>query len=337
MTPPNAAGDHPREAGSPELSVVIPLYNEQENLPDLHRRLTESLTALGVSYEVVLVNDGSRDATPRLMEELQERDGRVAAVHLSRNFGHQAAVCAGLDHARGQAVVVMDGDLQDPPEVLEHYVRVWRQGYDVVYAVRTRRKEGLVKRACYAAFYRLLHAVSDIDIPLDSGDFCLMDRQVVEALKALPERSRFVRGLRSFVGFRQIGIAYERAARHAGEPKYTFKKLVGLALDGFVNFSSCPLQLAAYLGAGAAGLATLLTGGLAVAAVRGGAAPGWAWVVAAVLFMGAVQLLCLAILGQYVQRIFVESKGRPTYIASRVRPSGEVGEVGEAVRTQRAA
>src|SRR5205814_5852121 len=178
------------------------------------------------------VNDGSHDATPRLLEELHGRDWRVVAVHLTRNFGHQAAISAGMDQARGHAVILMDGDLQDPPEVLSQFLAVWREGFQVVYAIRTKRKESLCKRVAYALFYRALRAVSDLDIPLDSGDFCLMDRAVVDVLKHLPERMRFVRGLRTFVGFRQCGVRYERAARAAGEPKYSFRALLGLAVDG---------------------------------------------------------------------------------------------------------
>jgi dolichol-phosphate mannosyltransferase len=194
------ASTRPPVSGSgdePEISIVVPLYNEAANVGELYRRVSEALQDSGESYELVLVDDGSRDATPELADELQEADERVVVVHLSRNFGHQAAVSAGIDHARGRAVVLMDGDLQDPPEVIDEFLRAWRAGNDVVYAVRTKRKEGLWKRSAYALFYRLLHTISDLDVPLDSGDFCLMDRQVVDALKALPERGRFVRGLRT--------------------------------------------------------------------------------------------------------------------------------------------
>jgi dolichol-phosphate mannosyltransferase len=209
----------------PELSVVVPLYNEEENIPELYRRLSAALGQLGLNYQLVLVNDGSRDRTPALLTELHAADSHVAVLHLSRNFGHQAAVSAGLAHAPGRAVAVMDGDLQDPPEVLGAFLDKWREGYDVVYAVRQNRKEGALKRAGYWVFYRLLRAISDLDIPLDSGDFCLMDRKVVAVLNHLPERMRFVRGLRTFVGFRQTGLCYDRAARYvhgrhpAAEPR----------------------------------------------------------------------------------------------------------------------
>src|SRR5262249_21531311 len=196
-----------------------------------------ALDALWLGYELVFVNDGSSDTTPSLLDELRRRDPRVVPLHLSRNFGHQPAISAGLARARGQAVIVMDGDLQDPPELLGRFVERWREGHEVVYAVRTRRKENLLKRAGYYLFYRLLRAVSDLDIPLASGDFCLMDRKVADVLNHLPERMRFVRGLRTFVGFRQVGVPYPRAAREAGKPKYTFPALVRLAIDGLVSFS----------------------------------------------------------------------------------------------------
>jgi dolichol-phosphate mannosyltransferase len=265
------------------------------------------------------VNDGSRDATALLLGRLAATDPRVSAVHLSRNFGHQPAVSAGLDAARGRAVVVMDGDLQDPPEVLPAFVAAWRAGAEVVYAVRTKRKEGPVKRLGYFIFYRLLRAVSDLDIPLDAGDFCLMDRTVVDVLRHLPERARFVRGLRTFVGFRQVGLAYERDARAAGAPKYTFRKLVGLALDGLVDFSSYPLRVVTYLGLAAVVLAVALGGWAVTDAITNQSTPrGWASLLVVVLFLGAIQLVSLGLVGEYVRRIFLEVKGRPTYIVREV-------------------
>jgi dolichol-phosphate mannosyltransferase len=300
----------------PELSVVVPLYNECENLGELYRRLTAVLEAERHPYEIVLVDDGSRDETPALIDDLAERDPRVSVVHLSRNFGHQAAVSAGLDHALGRAVAVMDGDLQDPPELLPALLSLWRQGHEVVYAVRRTRREHALKRFAYAAFYRILRAVSDLDIPLDSGDFCLMDRAVVDVLVHLPERQRFVRGLRAFVGFRQVGLAYDRAAREAGEPKYTLRAMVGLAVDGLVSFSGFPLRLVTRLGLVSL-VASLLLGCWVVAdALVYRAGPrAWPAVAALVVFMGSVQLVSLGVLGEYVRRIFLEVTGRPTYIA----------------------
>jgi dolichol-phosphate mannosyltransferase len=298
---------------------VVPLYNEEENLPELYRRLTQYLGMLNTTYELVFVNDGSRDSTPRLIDSLHQDDSRVVGIHLSRNFGHQAAVSAGLDHARGRGVILMDGDLQDPPEVLEQFVNRWREGYEVVYAIREKRKENLFKRAGYFLFYRLLRLLSDLEIPLDSGDFCLMDRRVVRALRSLPERIRFVRGLRSFAGFRQIGLAYERAGRLAGKPKYTFRSLLGLAINGLISFSSYPLHVVTYLGLGSIGLAILLTVWALIDAFYTHTAPhGWTSTIIVVLFMSAIQLLSLGIMGEYIRCIFIESKGRPTYIVGRI-------------------
>jgi dolichol-phosphate mannosyltransferase len=314
--------DSEEPAQAPEISVVVPLFNEAENLAELHRRLSATLPRLGGGYELVLVDDGSHDATASMLRSLQQGDPHVTALFLSRNFGHQAALSAGLDHARGRAVILMDGDLQDPPEVLDQFVAQWRAGHDVVYAVRTQRKEGLLKRAGYALFYRLLRAISDLDIPLDSGDFCLMDRQVVEALRRLPERQRFVRGLRTFVGFRQTGLRYERAARSAGQPKYTFRALVRLAVDGLVSFSGSPLTVVTYLGLTSAALALALTVWVVVDALSNQETPrGWASTIIVVLFMSAVQLLSLGVIGEYIRRIFLETKGRPSYIVREVLSS----------------
>jgi glycosyltransferase involved in cell wall biosynthesis len=301
--------------GSPVVSVVVPLYNEQETISELYQRITSSLESLDLSYEVLFVNDGSRDETPVLLDALQRDDQRIGVIHFSRNFGHQAAVSAGLDHAAGQAVVVMDGDLQDPPEVIPQFVQLWHDGNEVVYAIRQNRKEGVIKRFGYYLFYRMLRIICDIDIPIDSGDFCLMDRKVVDVIKHLPERLRFIRGLRSFAGFRQVGHCYDRAARAAGKPKYSFGALVKLAVDGLVSFSSYPLHLVTYLGIASAGLALLLTIWVLVDAFYTGSGPrGWASTVVVVLFMSSIQLISLGIMGEYVRRIFIETKGRPTYI-----------------------
>jgi dolichol-phosphate mannosyltransferase len=308
----------------PRISFVIPLFNEQENLPELHRRLRAALDPLDIEPEIILVNDGSSDATPTMIHMLSQADPRVVGVMLSRNFGHQAAVSAGIAECTGDAVIVMDGDLQDPPEVLEQFIARWRDGAEVVYAVRTKRKEGLLKRAAYGAFYRLLRKLSDIDIPLDSGDFGLMDRKVVNALLALPERQRFVRGLRCFVGFRQEGLVYERAGREAGAPKYTFKALVRLAMDGLISFSSAPLNLITYLGLGSCVFALGLIAWVMGRAIIGQRPPeGWASTMVVVLFFGSVQLLSLGIIGEYLRRIFLEVKGRPTYIVRDVKRHNE--------------
>lgn len=309
----------PAHHGGPEVSVVVPLYNERETLPALHRGVTDALEGAGVSYEIVLVNDGSVDETPALLDEIAAHHPQTVAVHLSRNFGHQPAVCAGLSQARGRAVIVMDGDLQDPPEVLPQFIAMWRQGFDVVYAVRQNRKEGLLRRTAYKAFYRILRSVSDVPIPLDSGDFCLMDQKVVSALEALPEKHRFVRGLRAFVGFRQIGLAYDRPARLAGESKYTLRQLSRLALDGLIGFSSFPLAFVTYLGFGAAAASVALIAWVLWQNIVNHVGPqGWASTIAVVLLTSAVQLLSLGIIGEYIQRIFREVKGRPTFLIERV-------------------
>ena len=309
-------GNESPPSGLPDISVVIPLYNEEENVSELHRRLDVALRSMDIPYEILLVNDGSRDSTPRLLDELHRTDPNLSVLHLSRNFGHQPAVSAGLDHARGRAVLIMDGDLQDPPEVIPQFFQLWREGNDVVYAVRQNRKEGPIKRAGYFAFYRILRAISDIEIPLDSGDFCIMDRRVVEALRSMPEKARFVRGLRTFVGFRQVGLAYDRAAREAGRPKYTLGALIGLALDGLVSFSSYPLRFGTtYLGLATAGCAALLLAWVLFDAVFNRTAPrGWASVLVVMLSMGSIQFISLGIIGEYIRLIFLEAKQRPSYI-----------------------
>jgi polyisoprenyl-phosphate glycosyltransferase len=304
----------------PELSVVIPLWDEQENLAALYRRLGRALEAMGRPYEIVFVDDGSRDATPRMLDALYESDPHVVVVHLSRNFGHQPAISAGLERARGRAVLIMDGDLQDPPEVIPRFVESWREGNDVVYAVRRRRKEGLLKRACYSGFYRVLRLIGDLEIPLDAGDFCLMDRRVVDALCRLPEQARFVRGLRTYVGFRQVGLEYERDARASGRPKYTFRALGRLALDGLISFSSYPLRLASYVGLATAGLAVLLLAWIFHDALVHQTAPrGWASLFVGVLFLGSIQLISLGIIGEYLRLIFLETKQRPSFIVGEYK------------------
>jgi polyisoprenyl-phosphate glycosyltransferase len=313
-TTPATATPVPAAESRPRISIVIPVYNEEENLPVLHDRLAVTLEGLG-SYEILFVDDGSRDRSTAIVEELKRRDPGVKLLSFSRNFGHQAALSAGLDAARGEAVVFMDADLQDPPELLPELVRQWQDGADVVYAVRRQRNEGLFKRSTAAAFYRLLRRVADIEIPVDTGDFCLMDRSVADVLRNLPERNRFLRGLRSWAGFRQVGVPYDRPARHAGEPKYTLRKMVGLALNGVMAFTSLPLRLASYLGF------LTMAGGLAYLAwavgaqlTAGGFPDGWTSLVALILLVGGAQLLMLGVLGAYVARIYDETKSRPMYV-----------------------
>lgn len=305
----------------PLLSIVIPVYNEAENLEALVARLVPAAEAAAAGeFEVVFVNDGSRDGSGAMLDELNARDPRLKALHFSRNFGHQAALQAGLDAARGRAVVLMDADLQDPPELIPRLVERWREGFEVVYAVRRKRKESAWKQLAYATFYRTMKAIAEIDTPLDSGDFCLMDARVVAELKALRERNRFLRGLRSWVGFRQTGVEYERSARHAGEPKYTLRKLVGLALSGYVGFSAFPLRLAAWLGLCSALAGFGLTLWAVMSRILSPEVPqGWASTVAVILFVGGIQLLMLGVIGEYVGRIYDEVRSRPLYVVgSRV-------------------
>ena len=305
-----------------QLSVVIPCYNEDAVLPLLEKRLTQALNSLGLNWEVILVDDGSSDHTCEYLMRLNAADPRYKVISFSRNFGHQAAVAAGIHFASGNAVAVMDADLQDPPEILAQCIAKWREGYEVIYAVRRKRKEGIFKRAAYSVFYRLLKAVAEVDIPLDSGDFCLMDRRVVDALRALPERNIFVRGMRAWVGFRQIGITFEREARAAGETKYPFRKLVRLAMDGIFSFSTLPLRLAVWLGFFTVCLCLFLSVFILAWRLLGfpflghtaEELPGWTGIALGLFVFSGVQLLLLGIVGEYIGRIYTEVKSRPRWV-----------------------
>ncbi|MEM7682929.1 MAG: glycosyltransferase family 2 protein [Planctomycetota bacterium] len=303
------------------LSIVMPCHNEQEVLPSTFDRvlgMADAFADLGLGLEVVMVNDGSRDRTAELLDQKASSDPRVKAVHLTRNFGHQAAVTAGLETATGDAVAVMDADLQDPPEVLPQFIDKWRQGYQVVYAVRTKRKEWFGKRFAYWAFYRLLAALSEIEMPLDSGDFCIMDRSAVDLLNRLPERQRFVRGLRTWVGLKQAGVVYERAAREAGEPSYTFRSLLKLASDGLVSFSSTPLRLITRMGMFFLAFFALVFLYVIVARLFFNQGPaGWAFNACLILLGFSFNLIALGVIGEYLSRIFLEVKGRPTFLVAR--------------------
>ncbi len=317
-------------ASPAKISIIVPCFNEEAVLPRLFARLGAVAATWNADYEVVCVDDGSSDRTWELLKARHAEDPRWRGVAFARNFGHQTAVSAGLHFASGDAVVIIDADLQDPPEEIARLLAKWREGYDVVYAVRQKRKEGWLKRICYWAFYRLMARLVAFDIPLDSGDFCLMSRRVVAAINAMPERNRFVRGLRAWAGFRQIGVPYERAARAAGEPKYNLRKLLKLAADGLFSFSALPLRLATHLGLGVSALAffgvlfTLAQKIFSSQFAKLGLAPGAGFptIVISVLFLGGVQLICLGILGEYLGRIYEEVKGRPLWI---VRDSAGVG------------
>lgn len=299
-----------------DLSIVAPLYNEEATFPHLIQRLNTLMNSLDLRIEVVLVDDGSRDNTPLLMNELALTDSRYHAVFLSRNYGHQTALTAGFSAARGtQAVMVIDGDLQDPPELLTQFYERLQQGYDVAYAVRKKRKEGWLKRTAYFLFYRFLGSISSIQIPLDSGDFAMLSRRAVDVLNAMPEESRYLRGMRSWIGFRQIGIPYERDERIAGEAKYSFKMLWRLAYNGIFNFSDYPIKFITRLGVITGSLAfTYLIYNLIRKFVYGDVPQGFTAMVFLLTLFSGVQLVALGIIGEYVLRIFFQVKGRPLFL-----------------------
>jgi len=309
------------------LSLVIPVYNEEDVLPLLHQRLLACCNRWEMPWEAVFVNDGSTDGTLTLLKGLVAQQANYRVVNLSRNFGHQAALTAGLNQAKGEAIVVLDGDLQDPPELIPTLLQHWRDGYQVVYAIRKKRKEGLGKRLSYKLFYRLLARLSETKIPLDSGDFCLMDRRVVDVLKHdMPENTRFVRGLRAYAGFNQVGVEYDRDARQAGREKYTFRKLVSLALNGIFSFSTLPLRFITFLGLFAS-LGSFAIGLLIVVqrladfklfGYSPKEFPGLATLAVGLFFVGGVTLLAIGILGEYIGRIYLEVKRRPVYVIREV-------------------
>lgn len=306
-------------ASPPELTVVIPIYNEEENLSALFDRLISVLEGANIDFEILFVDDGSSDESPQMLNDLEASDKRVRVIGLARNFGHQVAITAGLDFARGRAVAVMDADLQDPPEVLPDFIAKWREGHEVVYAVRAQRKEGWLKKICYATFYRLLRQVSNIDIPLDAGDFCIMDRRVVDLLNSMPERNRFVRGIRSWVGLRQVGVPFERQKRHAGSSKYTIERLMLLALDGLISFSYVPLRIITLLGLSVSLLSLFMAAFFFIKKLLFALnPPGYASIIVSIFFLAGIQLITLGVIGEYVGRIFEEAKRRPLYVVGRM-------------------
>jgi polyisoprenyl-phosphate glycosyltransferase len=297
-------------------SIVAPIYNEFENLPELYRRVKSVMDSTGETWELVLVDDGSTDGSTDVIRSLAKEDVRVRPVIFARNFGHQIAITAGWDYARGDAVVIIDADLQDPPELILEMAKKWKEGYEVVYAVRAEREgETWFKLWTASMFYRLIYRITDVKIPLDTGDFRLMDRKVVNVLKQMRERHRFPRGMSSWVGFKQIGVEYKRAARVAGETKYPFRKMFRLAINAITSFSYFPLQVATYFGFISAGIAAIAIPVVIYMRVTGSRAfSGQATTLIAVLFLGGVQLICLGILGEYIGRIYDEAKGRPLYV-----------------------
>jgi glycosyltransferase involved in cell wall biosynthesis len=297
-------------------SIVVPIYNELESLPQLYTRIKKVMGAGGESWELILVDDGSSDGSTEEIRKLAKRDRHVRPVIFARNFGHQIAITAGWDYSRGDAVVTIDGDLQDPPEAIPELARKWREGFEVVYAVRSEREgEGWFKRLTAALFYRLIYRITDVRIPVDSGDFRLMDRKVVDVLKQMRERHRFPRGMSAWVGFRQVGVAYKRRRRYAGVTKYPFRRMLLLALNAITSFSYFPLQVATFFGFFSAGIAILAIP--VVVYLRMAGIPqftGQATTLIAVLFLGGIQLISLGVLGEYIGRLYDEAKGRPLYI-----------------------
>jgi dolichol-phosphate mannosyltransferase len=306
---------------APTYSFIVPIYNEEETLTELYRRLMPVADNLDGTVELILINDGSRDRSLEMLRQLSQQDDRIVYLSLARNFGHQVAVTAGLNFAQGQAVIVLDADLQDPPELIPEMVELWRADYQVVYAQRIQRQqEGWFKRFTAYAFYRILKQLADVDIPTDTGDFCLMDRQVVNVLNHMPERNRYIRGLRSWIGFRQTAVRFHRDPRFAGEVKYTFRKSLRLAIDGLVSFSIVPLRISTYIGL----LSALIAALMALLVLywrlfeRNSPVTGFTTIAIAIFFLGSVQLFSIGILGEYIGRIYEEVKGRPLYTLAEV-------------------
>lgn len=305
----------------PTYSLIVPLFNEQETLPELVRRLTDVMNTLDEPTELVLINDGSKDQSLMLLRSFHQQDNRICYINLARNFGHQIAVTAGLNFVRGDMAIILDADLQDPPELIPELIKQWRSGFQVVYAQRTKRiEESWGKQFLAYWFYRILRKLADVDIPTDTGDFCLIDRSVIDILNSMPERTRYLRGLRSWVGFNQTAVPFSRDARFAGEVKYTFRKSFKLAMNGIVSFSQVPLRLSTYVGLFAA-LVSLFMALLILywrIFVPNSPLTGFTMILVAVFFLGAVQLVCIGILGEYIGRIYEEVKGRPLYTISEI-------------------
>jgi dolichol-phosphate mannosyltransferase len=317
------------------VSVVVPVFNESEGIEAFYARATSALGAIGgCDYELLFVDDGSRDDSYRKLVRFSASDPRVRLIKFSRNFGHQIAITAGIDYARGDCVVVIDADLQDPPEVIARMVDKWREGHDVVYGLRADRAgEGRVKLVTAALFYRLLKRLTRIDIPVDVGDFRLMSRRATDQLKQLREKDRFVRGLVTWIGFRQTGVPYHRDKRYAGETKYTYGKMIKFALDGITSFSTVPLKLATWLGYAASAFAFLYLLSVFVQKAIGITVEGWATVMVAMLFLGGVQLVCLGIIGEYLGRVFNELKPRPIYVIEELMGPFEAASPGSTIHS----
>lgn len=302
----------------PVFSIIAPIYNEKGCFDELHRRVSDVMNTTGEEWEFIMVDDGSSDGSTEMIRDLAKKDKRVRPVIFARNFGHQIAVTAGLDHCRGDAAIIIDADLQDPPEVILELIAKWREGYQVVYAMRTEREgETWFKKVTASAFYKLIYRITDVKIPMNTGDFRLLDRKVVDVMNSMRERHRFLRGMSAWVGYKTIGVPYKRAARFAGTTKYPLKKMIKLALTAVTSFSYMPLQIAMVFGFISAGISILAIPVVAIMRLIGSQFFfGQATTLIAVLFLGGVQLICLGILGEYVGRIYDEAKGRPLYITS---------------------
>ncbi|KPK00267.1 MAG: glycosyltransferase [Nitrospira bacterium SG8_35_4] len=305
------------------ISVIVPVFNEAEVIGTFYKRLKSVVESLApLSYEIVFVDDGSKDDSHQRLIDLANSDLNVKIIKFSRNFGHQVAITAGIEIAKGDVVVVIDADLQDPPEVIVDFLKKWREGYDVVYAVREKREgEGKLKLYTAAMFYRLLKSITKIDVPVDTGDFRLMSRKVVDHFKELKETDRFVRGLVSWIGFKQVGVFYKRDKRYAGHTKYPYRKMFKFALDGITSFSSVPLKLATWLGYFTSFLAFLYLSTVFFQKIMGITVQGFATIMVGMLFLGGVQLICLGIIGEYIGRIFSETKKRPMYVIEDIYQS----------------
>jgi len=302
----------------PVYTIIAPIYNELENIPELYPRIRDVMNQAGKPWELILVDDGSTDGSTDAIRKLGANDERVRPVIFARNFGHQIAVSAGIDYSRGDAVVIIDADLQDPPEVILDLIKKWQEGFEVVYAVREEREgETWFKKTTASLFYRLIHAITNVKIPLDTGDFRLMDKKVVSVMKGMREKHRFLRGMSAWVGFKQVGVPYKRKPRYAGESKYPLSKMIQFALNAITSFSYFPLQLATYLGFIAAGLSVLAIPVVAILRlITGTALLGQATTLVIVLFLGGIQLISLGIIGEYIGRIYDEAKDRPLYVVA---------------------
>ncbi|CAN5604108.1 glycosyltransferase family 2 protein [soil metagenome] len=310
----------------PQLSIIIPIYNEEGNIPSLFERLNQAVLQLNVECEFVFVNDGSRDGSIKLIKNLAEKHSAVRYIDFARNFGHQVAVTAGLDHCSGKVAVIIDADLQDPPELIPDLYKKWEEGFEVVYAKRRSREgETKLKKLTAKMFYRILKKITSINIPVDTGDFRLIDRKIIEVLKKMPEQQKFLRGQISWIGFRQTYIEYDRDSRHAGKTGYTFKKMIRLALDGITSFSNLPLKFATFAGFMVSGIAfIMILYALYSRFISKDYVPGWTSLMLAVLFIGGVQLICIGIIGEYISRLSSNIRNRPLYIMNEtnIPPAG---------------